>query len=102
MPSDEHVIAELKSYFERELHLAVQKQESRNKEMEQVIRELKLTQNKRTELLQLRMEMKNMQKAMSKEIQKLKHKLEEKTNEINAIKNRSISLSKNRWRKKVK
>lgn len=99
VPSDEHVIAELKSYFERELHLAVQQQESRNKEMQQVIRELKLTQNKPTELLQLRMEMKSMQKEMSEQIQELKHKLDEKANEVSVLKEQVEKLEQKQMTK---
>ena len=57
--TDEYTIAELKSYFERELQRAAQPYESRIKEMEQTIRELKLSQqNNPTELLQLQTEVK--------------------------------------------
>ena len=84
---DEHVIAELQSYFKREFQLTMQQQESRIEELEQTVRRLTLTeQNKPTEQLQLRMEMKNMQKAMSEEIQELRHKLDEKTSEVSALK----------------
>ena len=97
--SDEYVIAERMSYFERERYLAAQQQESRIKEIEQVMQELKLTQNIPTELLQLQMEMKNTQKAMSEEIQELKHNLEEKTNEINALKEQVEKLEQKQMAK---
>ena len=81
--TDEYTIAELKSYFERELQRAAQQYKSRIKEMEKTIRELKLSQqNNPTELLQLQTEV----KSMRIEMQDLKDRVDEKTSEVDALK----------------